>query len=112
MSSTAVASDECLINIRRPTAWALTKWRMLTPILRKLGPPRFRRFLAERWPNPHVKEAIRIIDTLEETSRKIYQTKIKALKEGDEDIKHKVQEERDIMSILRELRSHGISVNE
>ncbi|KAI0347457.1 cytochrome P450 [Trametopsis cervina] len=83
-----------------PTAWALTPFRMLMPILGKLGPSRFRRWLAERWPNPHVKKALHIIDTLERTSREIFYSKKIALEKGDEAVVHQVGEGKDIMSIL------------
>jgi hypothetical protein len=76
---------------------------MLTPTLRKLGPPGLRRAVAEHWPNPHIQEAIRIIDVLKNTSREIYESKIRALKDDDGSIKQQVQEPRDIMGILRKL---------
>lgn len=78
-------------------------WRMMTPTLTKLGPARFRRWAVERLGlrSPHIKDAIEIIDTLEDMSRKIYKSKIDALMSGDQDVKHRVSEAKDIMSILR-----------
>jgi hypothetical protein len=83
-----------------PTAWALTPFRMLSPKLKKLGTPAFQRWLAERWPNPHVKKAIHVIDTLEKTSRQIFQQKKIALEDGDEAVMHQIGEGKDIMSRL------------
>lgn len=75
---------------------------MISPVLRRLGPPRFRRWLAERWPNPQVKKALHVIDILEETSRQIYRDKRTALQNGDTKVTHQVREGKDIMSRLRE----------
>ncbi|KAI0689235.1 cytochrome P450 [Cytidiella melzeri] len=83
-----------------PTAWALTPFRMLSHRLRKLGSPGFQRWVAERWPNPHVQKAIHVIDTLESTSRHVYHGKKAALEKGDETVVHQVGEGKDIMSIL------------
>ena len=74
---------------------------MISPTLRRLGSPRFQRWLAERWPNPHVKKALHVIDVLEETSRQIYLDKKAALQNGDEKVTHQVKEGKDIMSRLR-----------
>ncbi|KAI0091833.1 cytochrome P450 [Irpex rosettiformis] len=83
-----------------PTAWALTPFRMISPVLRKLGPPRFQRWLAEMWPNPHVQRALYIIDTLEKTSRQVYHDKKAALQKGDKKVIHQIAEGKDIMSRL------------
>lgn len=84
---------------------------MLSPKLRKLGTPTFQRWLAERWPNPHVKKAIHIIDTLETTSRKIFQQKKAALEDGDETVMHQIGEGKDIMSRLCESGYNTGNVN-
>lgn len=42
----------------------------------------------------------KIVDTLDDTSRKIYEEKKRALYAGDEEVKMGVQEGRDLMSVM------------
>ena len=49
-----------------------------------------------------------ILDTLDDTSRSIYAEKKAALDSNDEDLKIKVTEGRDLMSVMRKCRSCGM----
>lgn len=55
-------------------------------------------------PHPALHELKTLIDTLDVTSREIYAQKKRALISGDEDVKLGMDEGRDLMSVLRELR--------
>ena len=50
-----------------------------------------------------------ILDILDDTSRRIYAEKMAALDSNDEDLKIKVTEGRDLMSVMREYCSRGMS---
>jgi hypothetical protein len=56
---------------------------MLAPIVSKIGTPRFREAIVNLVPSQHVKRLRDIIDVLHNTSVEIFETKKKALQEGD-----------------------------
>ena len=74
---------------------------MLSPYARFLGPAWFRRFLAERVPDPNFQRIKSIVDTMHASSQAIYEEKKAALLRGDEAILRQVGQGKDIMSILR-----------
>ena len=60
-------------------------------------------------PHPGMQYMKSILDTLHDTSRSIYDEKKAALDSNDEDIKIKVTEGRDLMSVMRECYPRGMS---
>ncbi|KAF9564195.1 cytochrome P450 [Agrocybe pediades] len=66
----------------------------------KIGTPGFRRWILERLPGRDLRKLTNIIDTMHNTSVKIYQTKKKAIEAGDETLLEQVGRGKDIMSIL------------
>ena len=82
---------------------ALNLWRMGTPFFQKLGPPKFRRWLADLAvaiiPDKKLEHMRTTIDTMYDTSTGIFAKRRAAFrKEGGE-------EEQDMISILRQLGS-------
>ncbi|KAF9532497.1 cytochrome P450 [Crepidotus variabilis] len=70
------------------------------PIAMKIGTPKFRRALLELIPSKALQEAREIADLMYDTSVKVYQSKKKALAEGDEALKDQIAGGKDLMSIL------------
>ncbi|KAF9565116.1 cytochrome P450 [Agrocybe pediades] len=66
----------------------------------KIGTPRFRRFIVDILPARSVRELKNIIDTMHDTSVMIYQSKKKAIAEGDATLAEQIGRGKDIMSIL------------
>ncbi|KAH8110218.1 cytochrome P450 [Phellopilus nigrolimitatus] len=83
-----------------PCAFRLSMFRMFIPLLVKLGPPGFRRFLLDVAPSPDLHNVKNIVDVMASTSNDIFRQKLSALAEGDEAVMRQVGEGRDVMSIL------------
>ncbi|KAF8962738.1 cytochrome P450 [Flammula alnicola] len=81
-------------------------FRMLFPrtyllsTLVKIGTPKFRRFLVNVVPWKSLHELRDIVDVLHATSVEIYESKKKALREGDEAVARQIGQGKDILSIL------------
>ena len=75
---------------------------MMLPMLKKLGPPRFRRWLLDMVPMQQVQRVKEIVDILDQNTREIFFGKRAALEAGDAAVKEQVANGNDIMSILRE----------
>lgn len=74
------------------------------PKLARIGTPGFRKFVVDHLPFKVVKEVRDIVDVLYETSIEIFNSKRKALEEGDEALAAQVGRGKDIISILSEFR--------
>ncbi|KAI9063759.1 cytochrome P450 [Trametes sanguinea] len=68
--------------------------RQLSPILTRLGPPSFRRWIVDHIPIPRTQKLKRVVDVLYDTSVKIVEEKKAAIAKGD------YAAGKDIMSIL------------
>lgn len=75
----------------------------LLPKLARIGTPSFRRFLVDHAPFKFVKDVRDIVDTLYNTSIEIFESKKKALAEGDEAFAAQIGRGKDIISILSKL---------
>lgn len=75
-------------------------FRFFIPLLVKLGPAGFRRFLLDIAPSPDLRKVKSVVDVMEGTSMEIFEQKVSALKQGDEMILRQVGEGKDVMSIL------------
>lgn len=75
---------------------------MMLPMLKKLGPPQFRRWLLDMVPMQQVQRVKEIVDILDQNTREIFFGKRAALEAGDAAVKEQVANGNDIMSILRE----------
>lgn len=75
----------------------------LMPKLAKIGTPSFRRFLVDHAPFKFVKDVRDIIDVLYRTSIEIFESKKKAIAEGDEAFAAQIGRGKDIISILSKL---------
>lgn len=75
-------------------------FRFFIPLLVKLGPASFRRFLLDLTPNPDLQKVKKIVDVMSETSGDIYREKLSALNNGDESVLRQMGEGKDVMSIL------------
>jgi hypothetical protein len=72
----------------------------LLPVLVKMGPPGFRRFLVRLLPFENVQRLRGIVDVMYNTSIEILEAKKRALQEGDEAVARQIGQGRDIISIL------------
>ena len=70
------------------------------PVVVKLGPPWFRRFLLERLSFKSVQRMKDISDVMHQRSKEIYDGKKAAIQRGDQDVVHAVGEGKDMLSIL------------
>jgi hypothetical protein len=75
-------------------------WSSLFPVLVKLGPPRFRRFLVGLLPFEKIRRLRDVIYLMHNTSVEIFETKKRVLREGDEAVARQIGSGRDIISIL------------
>lgn len=85
---------------------ALYKLRYAIPLfatsMRKIGSPRFRRFMVDIFPWQGLHDARDIIDIMDQTCKEILGEKKEALAAGDEALSAKIGQGKDIMSILSE----------
>ncbi|KAF8968283.1 cytochrome P450 [Flammula alnicola] len=72
---------------------------LLVPLSR-IGPPKFRRFVVDILPWKDLHAVRNIVDVLYNTSVEIFESKKKALSEGDEALANQIGQGKDIMSIL------------
>ncbi len=79
----------------------LSVLRRIVPYLPEIGSPWLRRKLVELIPIKNIQKLRYIVDTMHERSVEIYQEKKRMLEQGDEALKDKVGEGKDLMSILR-----------
>ncbi|KAM5542773.1 hypothetical protein V8D89_003734 [Ganoderma adspersum] len=77
-------------------AWA----RVFVPLAVKLGPPRFRRFLLDRFPSKSIQRMKAVSDVMHQRSLEIYNEKKAAIERGDQETLIAVGEGRDMLSIL------------
>ena len=70
---------------------------------RKLGPPKFRRFLANISPFSLPKDFLDVTDTLEEASKMVLSKKREALEKGEDAINELAGKGKDIISVLCEI---------
>ena len=84
----------------RPVLFTMISIQDYLPILAKIGPPRFRRFIVNHLPFKNVKRLRDIVDTIYETSVGIFRAKERALQEGDEVLMKQIGKGKDIISIL------------
>ncbi|PPQ69153.1 hypothetical protein CVT25_004533 [Psilocybe cyanescens] len=90
-------ASKSLIPVQGQEAFLLTS---LMPKLARIGTPGFRKFVVDHLPFKVVKEVRDIVDVLYETSIEIFNSKRKALEEGDEALAAQVGRGKDIISIL------------
>ncbi|KAF9238637.1 cytochrome P450 [Melanogaster broomeanus] len=83
-----------------PALMRLAAARQLLPYAVKIGPPKFRRYIAEIIPSKDLHELLRVVDIMDKTSIDIFEAKKKALLMGDEAVLKQVGRGKDIMSIL------------
>ncbi|EPS94814.1 hypothetical protein FOMPIDRAFT_1026052 [Fomitopsis schrenkii] len=83
-----------------PNAPNLRLFRPFLPFIHKLGPPAFRRKMIDFIPSPGLKRARDISDEIQSHSRLIYETKKRAMREGDAAVTQQIGEGKDIMSKL------------
>jgi len=79
---------------------SLTFQTILIPIVSKIGTAQFRRAIVDLVPLEDVKRIRDIVDVLHSTSVEIFETKKKALREGDRALAAQIGRGKDIMSIL------------
>ncbi|KAG5641071.1 hypothetical protein DXG03_006073, partial [Asterophora parasitica] len=72
----------------------------LLPTFVNIGTPRFRRFVVNVLPWKSIRRMRDMINNMDATVTHIFEEKKRALAEGDEVLKTKVGEAKDIMSIL------------
>ncbi|KAI0069487.1 cytochrome P450 [Panus rudis PR-1116 ss-1] len=83
-----------------PSIFALSFWRMLLPVLVKLGPAPFRRFIVDILPSKRAQRMKNVADTILVHTKEILRQKREALAAGDEAVVHQVGEGKDILSVL------------
>jgi len=70
------------------------------PYITKIGSPRFRRFMLEKISSKRIQSIKEKIDIMEQTSEKIYRTKLAALQQGGEALDKQIGGSKDIISLL------------
>ena len=88
-----------------PNSAGVRPFRFIMPYVVNLGSPAFRRKLIDLIPNVALKRARDISDEIQRHARHIYETKKRALLEGDEAVVEQIGEGKDILSRLRTLAS-------
>lgn len=87
-----------------PATAKLLFWREhFLPTLIKIGPPRFRRWVVDHLPMKRLRVLRDVVDTLDRTTTEIFEGKKRTLKEGDEALLKRVDQAKDLLSILSEL---------
>ena len=100
MPSTCELSADIRHLYLSPNALSLRLFRPLMPFIHKLGPPAFRRKLIDILPHAGLKRMRDISDEIQYHSRHIYETKKRAMREGDAAVMQQIGEGKDIMSKL------------
>ncbi|KAF9557442.1 cytochrome P450 [Agrocybe pediades] len=72
----------------------------ILPYITNIGTPKFRRWIVDHFPSKGVKKMRDIVDVLHETSVEIYESKLTAIKKGDEALAAQIGKGKDIISIL------------
>ncbi|RPD54899.1 cytochrome P450 [Lentinus tigrinus ALCF2SS1-7] len=88
------------IKAFQPTITDIHFLRRLLPYVTDFGTPVLRRKLLELVPNPAVQKMKDIVDTIWRQSEEIYESKKRALEQGDEAVAQQIGEGKDLMSIL------------
>ncbi|KAI0941738.1 hypothetical protein AcW1_003543 [Taiwanofungus camphoratus] len=83
-----------------PALFSLAILRRSLPYVTKLGPPAFRKRLVRFIPSRRIQRLREIVDTIDRTTREVWQAKKAALERGDEAVLQQVGEGKDIMSKL------------
>ncbi|KAI0721447.1 cytochrome P450 [Fomitopsis betulina] len=92
-----------------PNAPKLRLFRVIVPFVHKLGPPAFRRRMIDFIPSAGLKRMRDISDEIQSHARHIYETKKRAMREGDAVVTQQIGEGKDIMSKLMQA---NMSANE
>ncbi|EPS93818.1 hypothetical protein FOMPIDRAFT_1135460 [Fomitopsis schrenkii] len=92
-----------------PNAPNLRLFRIIVPFVHKLGPPAFRRRMIDFIPSAGLKRMRDISDEIQSHARHIYETKKRAMREGDAVVTQQIGEGKDIMSKLMQA---NMSANE
>ena len=72
----------------------------LTPLVTRLGTPKFRRFIMDLLPWKTLHQLRDITDVMHDTSVEIVKSKKRALEDGEEAVAGQIGEGKDILSIL------------
>ena len=106
----------CLLNSflltiqpNRPVTFSLRIVRQALPYLVKLGTPHLRRKFMELVPSKLLQQDREIVDTMDRTSKEIFEEKKKALRKGEDAVVKQVGMGKDIMSVLCELCCLGLA---
>lgn len=76
---------------------------LILPYLSNIGSAAFRRWVIRLIPSKNIQALVEAAETMDESSKKIFNEKKAALKRGDDAVVHQIGEGRDILSILSEL---------
>ncbi|KZT66919.1 cytochrome P450 [Daedalea quercina L-15889] len=83
-----------------PTLFPLRLARPFLPLAMRIGSPAFQHKLAALIPDERLRRAKQISDEIESHSRRIFEEKKRAMREGDAAVMHQIGEGKDIMSKL------------
>lgn len=89
-------------DVYRPALGRVLLIRQLLPWVSDLGPPSFRKWIAQTVPWPDLNRFVEIVDVMHNTSSKIFAQKKAAFEKGEDAVVHQIAEGRDIMSVLSE----------
>ena len=73
------------------------------PLVRNIGTPAFREWVADHIPSKDVQEFRKAIKIMHSNAKHIYDSKKAALEQGDKAVTHQIGEGKDIISILSKL---------
>lgn len=68
--------------------------------MRNIGTPAFRRFVADLIPSKSVQRFRKVVQTMQDQAKGIYEQKKAALAQGDKAVMHQIGEGKDIISVL------------
>ncbi|KAI0092453.1 cytochrome P450 [Irpex rosettiformis] len=90
-----------------PLTFKLHYYRILLPLVRNIGTPAFREWVADRIPSKDVQEFRKTIKVMQSNAKHIYDSKKTALEQGDKAVMHQIGEGKDIISILMKANLHA-----
>ncbi|KAF8955779.1 cytochrome P450 [Flammula alnicola] len=92
--------SEALKNLVPTLSKMRMAWTLFLVPLSRIGPPKFQRFVVDILPWKNLHQLRDLVDVLYNTSVEIFESKKKALAEGDDALANQIGQGKDIMSIL------------
>ncbi|PCH40522.1 cytochrome P450 [Wolfiporia cocos MD-104 SS10] len=83
-----------------PTVQGLNAHIRFLHMFAEVGPAWFRRAMMKVWPSKRMRDAVKMVDTMDTASKKVYESKKVAIQAGDEVLLWQIGQGKDVMSVL------------